>query len=45
MFLILYKQLVRPHLEYACVMWTSHLKRDIQKVERVQHRATNALMV
>ena len=34
--LYLYKMLVRPHLEYACSIWDPHLKRDIDKLERVQ---------
>ena len=42
-FLKLYKQLVRPHLEYACVVWNPHFKRDIQLIERVQHRATKCI--
>ena len=41
MFLKLYKQLVCPHLEYACIIWNPWLKRDIQKIERVQHHATS----
>lgn len=32
----LYKSLIRPHLEYACIVWDPHLKRDILKIERVQ---------
>ena len=34
--LYLYKMLVRPCLEYACSIWDPHLKRDIDKLERVQ---------
>ena len=40
MFVKLYKAFVRPHLEYAQVIWSPHLKRHIDIVENVQIRAT-----
>ncbi|NQY00907.1 MAG: hypothetical protein HRT70_07220 [Flavobacteriaceae bacterium] len=42
-FLKLYKQLVRPHLEYAVAVWNPYLLRDIELVERVQRRATRCV--
>lgn len=34
-----YVTLVRPILEYAAIIWDPHLKGDIDKIERIQHRA------
>ncbi|KAK7095475.1 hypothetical protein V1264_006874 [Littorina saxatilis] len=34
-----YIALVRSTLEYAAVVWDPHLKQDIERLERVQHRA------
>src|SRR6266536_4144867 len=39
----LYKTLVRPHLEYCIQAWNPWLIKDIEKIERVQHRATRMI--
>ena len=40
MFLTLYKTLVRPHIEYATVLWSPLYKKDRIIIENVQRRAT-----
>src|SRR6218665_2112943 len=36
----LYKTLVRPQLEYCILVWSPYLKQDMEKLEKVQRRAT-----
>ena len=43
MFLKLYKAIVRPHLEYANVIWHPLFKRQLHSLESVQRRATKIL--
>ena len=37
---LLYISLVRPHLEFPVPDWNPHLKKDIEKLEIIQHKAT-----
>ena len=39
-FILLYKALVRPHVEYANSVWNPCKKGDTEEIEKVQRRAT-----
>ena len=39
----LYRAIVRPHLEYCIRAWRPNRKRDTDKLERIQRRATKMI--
>ena len=43
-FILLYKSLVRPHLEYANSVWSPHMKGVIEDIETIQKRATKLVI-
>jgi len=43
-FILLYKSMVCPHLEYANSVWCPHKLGDIKEIEKVQKRATKLVI-
>ena len=39
----LYKSLVRPNLEYCVQVWCPYLRQDVEKLEKIQRRATKMI--
>ena len=42
-FTMLYKKMVRYHLDYCSSVWSPYTKKDIEALEKVQKRATKIL--
>jgi len=42
-FVLLYKTMVRSHLDYCCSVWAPYKKGGIEALEKVQERATKIL--
>ena len=45
MYLILYKSLVRPHIEHGSNVWSVIYKKGAKQIENVQRRATRILPI
>ena len=39
----LYKSMVRPHLDYCIQAWIPHLRKYVDKLKKVQRRATKMM--
>ena len=39
----IYKVFIRPHLEYAVTSWSPWQRKDVETLEKIQHRATRRM--
>ena len=39
----IYKVFIRPHLEYAVTSWSPWQRKDVETLEKIQHRATRGM--
>ena len=43
-FILLYKAVVRPHIEFANSVWCPYKLGDIKEIEKIQKRATKLII-
>ena len=43
--ILLYVALVRPHLEFAISVWNPYFRKDVDKLEQIQHKATRLVPI
>ena len=42
-FIVIYKSMVRSHLDYCCSVWANYKEGDIEALEKLQKKATKLL--
>jgi len=43
-FILLYKSMVRPHVEFANSVWCPYKISDLKEIEKIQKRATKLII-
>jgi len=43
-FILLYKSMVRPHVEFANSVWCTYKIGDLKEIEKIQKRATKLVI-